>query len=104
MDLILQDKASLVTGAAGPMGAAVVKKLISQGCTVAMVDINVEGLCKNADEFGEKAHTFVADIESSDSVQGMYAEVERELGGGRHHGKWNFTSLCQNTDDYRTAH
>jgi NAD(P)-dependent dehydrogenase (short-subunit alcohol dehydrogenase family) len=48
MNLILQDKVALVTGAAGPMGAAVVKKFIGQGCTVAMVDINAEGLRKKA--------------------------------------------------------
>lgn len=81
MDLILQDKVSLVTGAAGPMGAAVVKKLIGLGSTVAMVDINAEGLCTNADEFGEKAHTFLADIKSFDTVQRIYAEIEQELGG-----------------------
>lgn len=78
---IFQDKVALVTGAAGPMGTAVVKKMMSQGCAVAMVDINAEGLRQNADEFGENAHTFVADIKKFDSVQEMYADVERQLGG-----------------------
>lgn len=81
MDLILQGKVALVTGAAGPMGEAVVKKLISLGCTVAMVDINTEGLRKKADECGARALPFVADIREFAAVKETCAEVERKLGG-----------------------
>lgn len=81
MNRILQNKVALVTGAAGPMGAAVVKKLISQGCVVAMVDINSEGLRKKADGFGERAHPFEADIKEFDNVEVTYADIERKLGG-----------------------
>lgn len=80
MNQTLQNKVALVTGAAGPMGAAVVKKLISQGCVVAMVDINSEGLRKKADGFGERAHPFEADIKEFDNVEVTYADIERKLG------------------------
>ncbi len=81
MNLILRDKVALVTGAAGPMGAAVVETFINQGCTVAMVDINSEVLEFSADGFGEMALPFVADIKKYDNVEATYVEVERKLGG-----------------------
>jgi 3-oxoacyl-[acyl-carrier protein] reductase len=81
MDFTLHNKVVLVTGAAGPMGSAVAKKMISQGCTVAMVDINSEGLRKKADELGEKALPFVADIKEFAAVGAAYAEIEKQLGG-----------------------
>jgi len=75
------NKVAIVTGAAGPMGAAVVEKLIHEGCTIAMVDINHDGLRTLADKFGEKAAPFVADIKNVDSVNESYTEIERKLGG-----------------------
>jgi 3-oxoacyl-[acyl-carrier protein] reductase len=81
MDAILHDKVALVTGAAGPMGTAVVKQFVSQGCTVAMLDINREGLQKNAEEFGPKAIPFVADIKEIKQVQAVYGDIEQRLGG-----------------------
>lgn len=81
MDMILNNKVALVTGAAGPMGTAVVKKFISQGCAVAMVDVNLDGLQKNADEFGEKALPFTADIKEIEQVEAVHADIENRLGG-----------------------
>lgn len=76
-----KNKVALVSGAAGPMGAAVVKKLISQGCTVAMVDISSEGLEQKVTEMGDQAHPFVVDIKEFDQVEATCAEVARKLGG-----------------------
>lgn len=81
MGLIHQDKIALVTGAAGPMGSAVVERLIREGCTVAMVDIDYESLQKKTKIFGEKALPFVADIKKFDNVKMAYAEIEQKLGG-----------------------
>ncbi len=81
MDFTLNNKVVLVTGAAGPMGSAVARKMISQGCTVAMVDINSEGLRKKAGELGAKALPFVADIKEFAAVGTAYAEIEKQLGG-----------------------
>lgn len=81
MDVTLEKKVVLVTGAAGPMGTAVARKMISQGCTVAMVDINSEGLRKKAKELGEKALPFVTDIKKYDDVGATYADIEKQLGG-----------------------
>ncbi len=81
MDITLNDKVVLVTGAAGPMGTAVARKMISRGCTVAMLDINSEALRKTADELGEKALPFVADITDFAEVGSAYADIEKHLGG-----------------------
>ncbi len=81
MNLTLQNKVALVTGAAGPMGTAVVKDFIKQGCVVAMVDINHEGLQKNTEVFGEKARAFIADIKDFDSVKATCADINDKLGG-----------------------
>ena len=79
--MIFQNKIALVTGAAGPMGSAVVENLISQGCTVAMIDINAERLGEKADEFGEKAFPFTADIKEYEIVKATCAQIEQKLGG-----------------------
>ena len=81
MESIHNDKIAMVTGAAGPMGAAVVRKLLSQGCSVAMVDILDEGLRMIVDECGENVHPIVADIREPYNVSEMYAEVEERFGG-----------------------
>lgn len=81
MNRTLQNKVALVTGAAGPMGSAVVKKFISQGCVVAMVDINSEGLRKKVDEFGDRVFPFESDIKEFDNVEVIYSDIERKLGG-----------------------
>jgi 3-oxoacyl-[acyl-carrier protein] reductase len=81
MNVTLQNKVALVTGAAGPMGTAVVKDFINQGCIVAMVDINQEGLRKNTAEFGEKAIAFLTDIKDFANVKATCADVNRKLGG-----------------------
>ena len=81
MNLTLENKVVLVTGAAGPMGTAVARKMISEGCTVAMVDINSESLRKKAAELGEKALPFVTDIQKYDDVGALYAALEKQLGG-----------------------
>ena len=81
MESIHRDKVAMVTGAAGPMGAAVVRNLLAQGCSVAMVDIFEEGVQKLADELGEKGLPVVADISKHENVKNAYEEVEHNLGG-----------------------
>ena len=81
MNRPLANKRTLVTGAAGPMGAAVVKAFIEQGCMVAMVDINKEGLRKNVQEFGKNAHVFAADIRDPEIVKQAHSTIVEKLGG-----------------------
>ena len=81
MNRPLANKRALVTGAAGPMGSAVVKAFIEHGCMVAMVDINGDGLSKNAQRFGENARVFRADIRDPDIVKQTHSAIVEELEG-----------------------
>ena len=74
-------KVAMVTGAAGPMGAAVVRKLLNQGCSVAMVDIYEKGVRKLSEELGAQTLPVVADISAPGNVENVYSEVEQKLGG-----------------------
>ena len=81
MDSTLSNKVALVTGAAGPMGKAVVKGFVEQGCVVAMVDISQEGLLKNRKEFGQRVYCFPVDITQYEAVKATCGEIEKELEG-----------------------
>ncbi|GLZ36597.1 2,3-dihydro-2,3-dihydroxybenzoate dehydrogenase [Actinokineospora sp. NBRC 105648] len=77
------DGIALVTGAAGGIGAAVVRALCERGAFVAAVDRDAEGLAEMADKAradGARVAAFAADITDRAAVEALVDEVEREIG------------------------
>ncbi|KJS53042.1 2,3-dihydro-2,3-dihydroxybenzoate dehydrogenase [Streptomyces rubellomurinus] len=74
---------ALVTGAAGGIGAAVVRALAEQGTTVAALDRDEEGLRAMADALaadGLRAEPYPVDVSDHRAVEQTVDRVERELG------------------------
>ena len=64
-----QTSVAPITGGASGIGFAIARKLISQGSTVALVDLGAERLQAAARQLGGDVLTFKADITSEDPVQ-----------------------------------
>ncbi|MFD6856261.1 SDR family NAD(P)-dependent oxidoreductase [Rhodococcus sp. NPDC060086] len=69
----------LVTGGAGGLGAATVRKLHAEGASVVIADIADEQAQKLADELGNKAVYVRTDVLDDDSVEATLAKAD-ELG------------------------
>lgn len=76
----LNGRLALVTGAAGGIGAAVVRLLVEEGARVVATDVEEAPLKALADELGEVVFPAVLDVRSSDEVDALVARVERDLG------------------------
>ena len=82
--VIEMDKVSLVTGAAGGLGRAIVQQLIDQGHRVIGADISESGLAEFSESLDAydgafSAHT--ADLTDVAAVDALFAEIESEFGG-----------------------
>lgn len=78
------NKVALVTGAAGGLGRAIVRQLISQGHRVIGADISASGLQEVTELFAEddaafRAHT--VDLTHVDAIDALFREVESDFGG-----------------------
>ncbi|MEU9607381.1 2,3-dihydro-2,3-dihydroxybenzoate dehydrogenase [Streptomyces sp. NPDC048057] len=74
---------ALVTGAAGGIGAAVVRQLVSEGAAVAAVDAdreNLQSLVKELTAEGHRVHGYPASVAASTEVDAAVERAERELG------------------------
>ncbi|GGT28748.1 2,3-dihydro-2,3-dihydroxybenzoate dehydrogenase [Streptomyces purpureus] len=79
----MQQKIALVTGAAGGIGAAVVRALATRGATVAAVDRDETLLKQRVTELadaGLKVEAFPADVTDGAQVTALVDEAERRLG------------------------
>ncbi|MBT2441197.1 2,3-dihydro-2,3-dihydroxybenzoate dehydrogenase [Streptomyces sp. ISL-36] len=79
----MRDKVALVTGAAGGIGAAVVRALAERGATVAAVDRDETTLKQRVAAFtdeGLRVEAFPADVTDSAQVTALVDEAERRLG------------------------
>ena len=72
-------KTALITGAARGIGLATTRKLVGQGCRVAMVDRDGEVLRDAAAEFGDAATAMEFDISQPDQVEAMAAKFASEF-------------------------
>ncbi|MBB3771026.1 2,3-dihydro-2,3-dihydroxybenzoate dehydrogenase [Angulomicrobium tetraedrale] len=76
----LSGKVALVTGAAGGIGAAVVRRLVEEGARVVATDVEAEPLQALADTLGAAAVPACLDVRSTAEVDALVAWVEREIG------------------------
>ena len=83
MDLGIRDRVALVTGAARSLGKADAVTLATEGCKVAIVDLNAECADETAKEIeksGGRARGYACDIRDTTQVQDVIARIEKELG------------------------
>lgn len=79
----MEDKVAVVTGAAGGIGAAVVRELARRGAVVAAVDRAAGPLRESTDKMaaaGLRVEAFPADISDATAVRTMVDAVEQRLG------------------------
>ncbi|MDQ0511456.1 2,3-dihydro-2,3-dihydroxybenzoate dehydrogenase [Ancylobacter amanitiformis] len=76
----LSGKVALVTGAAGGIGAAVVRRLVEEGARVVATDVEAEPLQALAATLGAAAVPACLDVRSTAEVDALVAWVEREIG------------------------
>lgn len=81
MDLGLVGRVALVTGGARSLGRADAIALATEGCRLAIVDLNGEGAAETASEIGaERARGYACDITDRGRVAAVVSEIERDLG------------------------
>lgn len=76
----LSDRAALVTGASGGLGAATARALHGQGAAVVLTGRNEAALRALADDLGERAHVVVADLASSDEAARLVKDATAAMG------------------------
>ena len=72
-------KVALITGGGSGMGQLAAQRLADQGASVAILDVNEEGMAATA-EGRSGIKPFAVDITDTDAVKAVVAQVEAELG------------------------
>jgi len=76
----LTDKVAIVTGAAGRIGRAVVKRLIEEGASVTVADVNGAGAREVADLYGDRAFPVTFDAADDTSIKELIEQTVRRFG------------------------
>lgn len=76
---LLEGQHAVVTGGAAGIGAAVARRFVEQGASVAILDIDAEAAERTADELG--ALWFAVDVALTDDVSETIQRAANELGG-----------------------
>ncbi|MCA1595334.1 MAG: sorbitol-6-phosphate dehydrogenase [Chloroflexi bacterium] len=80
----LERKTAVVTGAARGLGEALAERLLREGCSVALLDINAgavgETAARLADATGGRAFGLGVDVTDEESVQKAMAQAQAEWG------------------------
>lgn len=76
-----ENKIVLVTGAAGVIGSAAVRRFVSEGARVAIADLDGAKAEELAHEFGDRAKAFAVDVADPVAVEAMVKAVAGHFGG-----------------------
>lgn len=74
-------KVVLLTGAANGIGAETARQLVRKGALVALLDRDEDALARLAEELGENAAAFVADVADAASIDAAVLAVVARFGG-----------------------
>ncbi|HMJ11078.1 MAG TPA: SDR family NAD(P)-dependent oxidoreductase [Polyangiaceae bacterium] len=80
----LTNRVAVVTGAAGGIGRATSERLAAEGCHLALVDVDANGLAETAREVerrGRRASLHVLDVGDRAAMTALPEQVVREHGG-----------------------
>src|SRR4051794_18431739 len=77
----LDDKVVMITGAARGIGAETARRAAAKGARVSLVGLEPERLRAVAEEIGERAAWFEADVTDQDSMDGAVAGTVAAFGG-----------------------
>jgi NAD(P)-dependent dehydrogenase (short-subunit alcohol dehydrogenase family) len=80
MDLKLDGKIALVTGAGGGIGAAIASTLVNHGCNVYVADSNGAAANKVATELGERGYPLTLDVGNATEANAAVEQIVRERG------------------------
>jgi 3-oxoacyl-[acyl-carrier protein] reductase len=83
LDRSVKGRAVLVTGAASGMGRATAHLFASEGATVAVTDLNVEGVARVTEEIqaaGGAAHGWTLDVLDGEAIKRVVAEIADRFG------------------------
>jgi 3-oxoacyl-[acyl-carrier protein] reductase len=78
MDLGLQDRVALVTGASKGIGRAIAAGLVAEGATVAIASRSADRIAEAAADTGARGYVF--DSDDLDAVGGLIDQIEADLG------------------------
>ena len=70
---------AVITGGGSGMGQAWARQLANEGATVAILDVNSEGMADTASGF-DSVHRFEIDITDSSAVNAVFRDIEASLG------------------------
>ncbi|XVX19597.1 SDR family NAD(P)-dependent oxidoreductase [Actinomycetota bacterium] len=76
----LQDKVTIVTGAASGIGRGIAEKCAAEGATVIVTDVNAEAAERTATEIGGSAKGYGMDVTSLEDVKRVVEAVKGEHG------------------------
>jgi NAD(P)-dependent dehydrogenase (short-subunit alcohol dehydrogenase family) len=80
MDLKLDGKIALVTGAGGGIGAAIASTLVNHGCSVYVADSDAAAANKVATELGERGYPLTLDVGNATEANAAVERIVRERG------------------------
>ena len=80
MDIRLDGKVAIITGAASGIGKAIAEGMHESGATVIIADINPDAARQTAADFGANAHAMQVDISDVDACKKLVADTVKQIG------------------------